>query len=891
MKRGFVRNLVTWSIVGLLGCSAGAGGCGGCAEDIPGGFPPELRVNNAISAKLSKDGLQFFENRVGEIIEAVAGGLNFDVGCMDMSQSFTIPLVGTQVDIPIFLCDHNNNLSCADENNGTSLPPVNDPTATTTPPMKACQAGADIKMLKITPSQASPTAPVIVSVQIQIRVNTGAIPVRAQVPYICSNLSCSLEFDSNKQGEPNIPVNVDLTLTLDPVYGDILAFDVGKIDLAEIIEMKDLTLTSTGTGAESWCSFACTIAEFAKNIQFVEDLIMDLVRGMLDDAVRDAIDGFRCRACNATSECPATATCNSGLCVDSTSNKCVPALLGLEGRINPGEMLASMGGSSSSLLDLYAVTGGKNIDNTPSTKVENGGIILGIMGGTRSVVYDGHGSFVAPGVAKCVPKRTFERRAQPTAVEFDDEAKNAQPKISGYQLGLALSDSFLDQAMFDAYQSGLLCLDVDSDVTSFLSTSLFATFLPSLAMLTHNKDVPMLISLRPKEAPHVIVGKGTTKEVNGQQVPDDPLLTVVMDDLQLDFYALLEDRFARLFSLRTDLRLPLSLEFTQDNKVKIVLADLKTLLTNTSAQNSEMLAEDPKVVADLIDAVIGLLQPLLADLLAPIELPEFSGFQIDIRRALGVIPYPSQPGHEHLALFADLKLGGSMPYSVFSETSATLVEKFVPERGELLVGARPKAVIDVSASGLKARDFAGSEYSWRVNGGLWSPWTTQTRLEVAAPVLVFQGRHFVEVRSREIGVRESEDPRPAGVIVEVDYEAPTVALRLDSERRVVVTEARDTVSRDDELRYSYRVSGGAWTSLGAAREFSLDELGANPSLEVEVTDVSGLKARTWFGEPADQVDALPGTSQLPAESGCASAGVSMLALSALALLRRRRRSR
>lgn len=882
MKRGFVRNLVTWSIVGLLGCSAGAGGCGGCAEDIPGGFPPELRVNNAISAKLSKDGVEFFENRVGEIIEALAGGLKFDVPCSDLTQSVTIPLVNQTLVLPIFVCDHAGNQACSQS--GTA--PPNDPTKPTSPPMKQCGAQAGIVDLDIAPTQNG--SGVDVAVSLKLLVNTGAIIADVitrdivGVKSVCGEkVRCSVEFDSNASGVQHVPLDVKLFLSLSN-EGDILDLRLGDIKLEDFVEMDDFNISGSG---DLDCSIICD----GLDIGFVKNLIFGFAKDLLNAEVKKVIDGFLCRSCTADVECPGTSTCQSNMCM--SGNKCVPLLIGLEARVGAGEMLASFGGSTSSLLDLYAVAGGRNIDQTPSVKVENQGIVLGIMGGTRSVVYDGSGSFIAPGVAKCVPQRTFERRAQPTSVKFDQEAQNARPAITGYQLGLSLSDSFLDQAMFNAYQSGLLCLDVDSNVSSFLSTSLFATFLPSLGMLTHNKDVPMLISLRPKEAPHIIVGKGTMKEVNGQQVPDDPLLTVVMDDLQIDFYALLEDRFARLFSLRTDLRLPLSLEFTQDNKVKLVLADLKTLLTNTSAQNSEMLAEDPKVVADLIDAVVGLIQPLLADLLAPIDLPEFSGFQIDIRQALGVIPFTAQPGHEHLALFADLKLAGAMPYTATSETSATLVEKFVPQRDALLAGARPKAVIDVSASGLKPRDFAGSEYSWRVNGGLWSPWTTQTRIEVAAPVLVFQGRHFVEVRSRERGVRQSEDPRPAGVIVEVDYEAPTVSLRLDPERRMVVTEAQDAVSRDDELRYSYRVSGSAWTSFGEPREFTLDDLGANPSLEVEVRDSSGLKARTWFGEPADQVDALPGTSGQATESGCASAGVSMLALSALALLRRRRRQR
>lgn len=891
MKRGFVRSVVSWAVVATLGCSAGAGGCGGCAEPIPGGFPPELRVNNAVSAKVSKDGLAFFESRVADIIGALAGqGLEFQVPCTDVSQHLYYEVLGYPVvdtEIPIFACDHSTNWSCGDENAGTSVPPQRDPTAPTSPPKRQCQAAAVVKNLEINPTQASPSSPVDVEVKLALRVNTGAIPVAADLP-ICGTTRCEIEYDSNGSGSPDVPINVVLHLKLDPTYGDVLAFDVGNIDLDQIVDTADLKLSSTGS---SVCDLACDLLD----VDFVKDLLFGFLRGMLDTEVRNIIDGFRCRACTTDRDCPGTSTCDGdmGVCFEGNPDNrvCPPTLIGLEGRVKAGDMLAGFGGSTASLLDLYAVAGGRNPDTSPSVKAENGGIVIGLMGGTRAAVRDNQGSVVAPGVAACVPARTFDRRPQPRPVNFDLEAQNATPSAGGsvgnYELGLALSDNFLDQAMFDVYQSGLLCLNVDSSVSTFLSSSLFSTFLPSLGVLTGGRDVPMLIALRPKTAPEVIIGKGTTKEVNGELVPDDPLLTIAMKQLQLDFYALIDDRFARLFSLRTDLNLPLSLEFGVNNTVTPVLADLQSLVTNINAQNSEMLAENPQIVADLLDAIIGLVQPVLAGVLAPIELPSFSGFQLNIRDALGVLPYSSQAGHEHLALFADLKLAG-MPYSATTDTQVSLVEKFVPERQALLTGARPRAVVDVVAQGLTPNDFRGWEYSYRVDGGLWSPWTRRTRIEVASPVLLLQGRHLVEVRSRQIGVKETEDLTPAGVVVEVDYEAPVVALRVDADRRVVVTEASDAVSRQDELRYSYRVSGGAWSSFGEAREFALDELGFNPSLEVEVVDAAGRKARTYFGEPGDQVGAPVTSSE--AAGGCASVGTSLLALGALAFLRRRRRA-
>lgn len=145
-----------------------------------------------------------------------------------------------------------------------------------------------------------------------------------------------------------------------------------------------------------------------------------------------------------------------------------------------------------------------------------------------------------------------------------------------------------------------------------------------------------------------------------------------------------------------------------------------------------------------------------------------------------------------------------------------------------------------------------------------------------------------------VGAPESEDPSPAKVGFIVDYDPPTVALSFDRERKVVVTEAHDAVARDDELSYRYRLAGGEWASAQGPQLFPIAELGADPSLEVEVTDASGHLATAYFGTPADQLGdpAVVRAHENRAPSGgCASAGLSSLSLVALAgLLGRRRRN-
>ena len=128
---------------------------------------------------------------------------------------------------------------------------------------------------------------------------------------------------------------------------------------------------------------------------------------------------------------------------------------------------------------------------------------------------------------------------------------------------------------------------------------------------------------------------------------------------------------------------------------------------------------------------------------------------------------------------------------------------------------------------------------------------------------------------------------PTRVWAVVDYEPPVVRLELDRERRELRTVARDFVTPAHALAFRYRGSQGAWSEPGPARTFGLDELGPEPFLEVEVADEAGHSAQARFGDVAT---VAPGTPLAPSDSGgCSTGAPAVLALFALAALRRRRR--
>jgi hypothetical protein len=491
----------------------------------------------------------------------------------------------------------------------------------------------------------------------------------------------------------------------------------------------------------------------------------------------------------------------------------------------------------------------------------------------------------------------------PTGIDFIGAAGEAGlPTIANYQIGIAIAAEFINKALYDTFNSGALCLNVGSSLTSYLATDTFqSTFLFSLAYLTHQENKPMMVVLRPKTPPTVEIGLGTEAS---------PLLAITMKQLQLDFYANIEDRPVRLFSLTVDLvGLPINLAF--DPAKSTVTPSLGTPTTglaqafqNPVVSNCEMLdSSDCGSVAMLLSQLIGLIgQPLNAALNKPITLPTFSGLALGVESARGAVPATSGPGYQQLALFASL--GPAMMDTARVHTTAQLVQAVIPTLAQITGTERqePYAIVQAAGASPRTSSFAGYEYMYSVDGGFWSVWTQSSPFEVHDPVLVLQGKHQISIKAREIGVPLSEDPSAATVELDVDYQPPKVKFQVDTSTTPsrLLTLASDVVWSNNQLTYQYSLDGASWSSPGPAQVYTLSELQSHRSLAVKVTDGAGLSATATYGAPrmpAAPAGATPlstgGNASVAGANaratGCAQGGVPGAALMLLSLLLARRR--
>ena len=643
---------------------------------------------------------------------------------------------------------------------------------------------------------------------------------------------------------------------------------------------------------------------------YLFNAIKDAFKAQIVTIMRKEVDKVRCQRsvnsqgvavnCDATHACPADDSgaplaCDAGrgVCVagnqspqNPPDHTCEPIALGIAGQLDVSDLTWKVGFPPNTKLDLLAGLGSK----TAPPQIDANGLQLSGMAGTAP-----SSSFVG----LCVPPVIAADSTPAPALNFDDPA-NKPAGVTGYDLGFALASVMVNRGFADAYSAGLLCVAITNRTTSFISSGLFKTFLPSLGLVTGGKDVPMVILLRPTQPPYVRIGRNTTKQgADGTTSPDDQLLTVSFQKLNLDFYALVDERQVRIFTLQADLMLPLGLRQglpPNANTLTPVLGALDTVLTNISAISPDggaygahdMLAEDPGVVRDLLGAAVKLAQPLLAGVLKPIALPSMLGLNLSVAGVAGAVPLQdlARQGYAHLAVWAKVDDCNGACEQVSVKAAARIANSSMPDDVEEIRGGQYPTV-EIVPSAAVAHAGATAEFSYRIDGSLWSPWLGTGGLVLRDPLFLVQGHHLIEITAREAGDDSTQDPAPAQLDFFVSYEPPRVEL-LERQDGAIVTRAHSPASSDAALHYSYRIDGDRmWTMPDGPRAYTASELGGH-GLSVSVSDESGRATVAHHGDLEIEQDAVE-TAAMGCSTSSGSAALSLLPFLAAALFLRRQR--
>jgi MYXO-CTERM domain-containing protein len=627
--------------------------------------------------------------------------------------------------------------------------------------------------------------------------------------------SCDLDLDTRRGDRDYVGLVADVvfTNTTQPARQGYTRVALENVGLAsgEDIENADIDLSGGFLGS-------CNLGDIGFIKSFIIGLVEDQLSGVLDGALDEQL-------CQRRGEfgCPTGTfsvpddTAESVCRFENRGDaECVPILLGTDGQGDlGGTLLGGFSPGTHAYGQFLLASGGEG-------EAVDEGMSLFFFGGFRGTDRTFTNS---PAHHPCVPGPDVVTPPElPTIPRIAAFRSNTIPgTTTATHVGIGLSEAYLDYAGYGLFDSGMLCLGAGTRLSQQLSTGLVSALIQSLPDLTFPiSNAALTIAVRPQRPPEFTIGTGTA---------EDPLLQILLPVTELDFYVWSTERYVRFMTFQTDLEVGVDLS-VEANQLVPTIRYIQA--GNSTVSNSELLAENPTILASTLESIIQSFAGMFTSGLSPFDLPAIMGFELDvppegIRRV--------QEGDDRfLGIFANLRLAtGPAPLTAPVETRLELsdlrLDRESMHPAHWNEGEGNSVWLHFDADGPSGVEY---EYSYRIDGGPWSAWTRDSRIRVQDEVLLLQARHEVEARARVAGEPASVDETPARASLLIDILAPTV--RVERTADGVVVTASDVITAAEQLEVRYRI-GGTWTDWG--RTFRLDLPYDGDDVAVEVRDEAG----------------------------------------------------
>jgi hypothetical protein len=703
---------------------------------------------------------------------------------------------------------------------------------------------------------------------------TSAIAVTVAGP---SPARCRLTVRPGAQAR-TLRISAPLSLSSRPGGEPQLAVGAVPVSLAG----QALTVEADPAGGPSSVALCPTLLPSLASA--LETEVGQRARTLLEGALAESLG----KRCAEDAACPAGTSCGPlRRCGDASG--VVLELLRLSERIALPPLLGDLGyASRGAVLEV-------GLDTAGAARAGRELLSVPLRGGVRPAAVD----------TRCAAVRPSPRLdpAAPAPVPLADAALadldfDGAPETP-FDLALGLGRGFLAEALWASWSAGLVCGRAGTEDERELHTGTLEVLIPSLRFLTKSHlrpraEAPVRFSVSLREPPRVEFGEGRITEVPDQEpIVEAPLIQVALDDLQLEVFALVDERWTRLVTIQLDLALGLGLMVTPDDELlPVISAGAAELVTDVRVTNAGLLAEPPGSIEMAIPTLVQLAFFEAAGPTSPIPLPEIAGLSLDVLGVRGEGPL----GADRFAsavVYGRARDGASRTsLAPAAETHAAVRSARIPETEAFAVthgGGPTRPQLELALSGV-APGGGPLEWQTRVDGGPWSPFGRRSTLTLRGPELLVQGLHRVEVRAREVGAHRSLDPTPATVEVWIDTEPPRLAARRIGDEEVEV-EVHDRVSRD-AVDVSVELDGRraplALDDAGRARIPELAEPGT--SVVLVARDQAGREARLTLkeGGAPDEVATIEAPLGCRCTGARRDAALPLLgALFALARLRRR----
>jgi len=832
MPRFLLRALVFALLYMTLAACSG-GGCGGSAiPPIRGGYPlppvamQDRRIPHAIQVRLTDQGLRSVEAIGPSLLGSFLGS---GIAVPTVSQNVTI---GRAVICPSGRCRINVSI------------------ATTV------SGGRGFELSLAPPESLRMRVRLVLQGDIPLQVCAGSCSDTCGGTFCATIARPTLSIDTRRGSRQYIGLETAVTLRRENrpntnrhqyMRADLTAapgqMDKVALIMGEDIEAADLSFS------DSWIS---------EILNLFRGTIIGQVRGQLASAVGPIEDALAASSMPDPPGCPTGTRADGNRCRYS-DNSLVPMLLGTDGEGNFGSLLNSI---------------------TPGIRAPNRFVIAagdpahGAEVSTTGATINVFGTFESLRQATCVP--AMAPPPMPTVPEYMALRSNVIPgTMTTTDLGIGVSEEFLNNMFWNWWNSGMFCLGITSRISQQVSAGLL-TALPQLASLRPvifpasppMTNAPMAIAFRPQQAPTVRVGGGTN-------LMTDPLLRLTFTNLALDFYVWSEERYVRIFTLTSNLSIPINLTPSAAGLQPALGA---VGVENAVVTNVALITSQPTQLADLLRELLGTIVTQFAGSLPAVNLPSIplpggGGAMIDIQIPANGVRGVTEGSSRFLGLFANLRCSGGLCSRMNTvEIAPTVRAELMPFDADVLrfEGAyrselTPRVRLQMGAQNTFGRDI---EYRYRVDNGTWSEWTRDSTIEATAHAFALQGRHTIDVTARIVGDVFSESRTYASATVIIDATAPVLTVERNGTN--LIATAHDAVSLDDAIEYQFNWTGheGAW---GRSNRATLPADAQN--IRVRARDESGRIAE----QAVNSMDALTirgGPSTDSSGCGCTTPGRS-----------------
>ena len=466
-----------------------------------------------------------------------------------------------------------------------------------------------------------------------------------------------------------------------------------------------------------------------------------------------------------------------------------------------------------------------------------------------------------------------------------------------YHLGASLAKPAVNQILFALYNTGALCLEIDSDAINRLTNGGFQLSAATLDLLTSGKlkqfadaDAPAILAVNPSQPPVVRYGAGTAEE--GHMIIEWP-------KVEVGFYVLMFERFSRVFAVQADISMQIAVfNDPGTGTLRISVVDGPNVTGFEETYNELLPGVD---FTEVLEQLLGVaFDAALGDGLE---------FNFDIGNALsgalgvpifidfrGIETVPAGTDREFLNVYLAMTDTPPQPKTVAPTFVGLSREPGVLRMVDAEQLGRGQRALPTGEVRVDVGDGDAREWFARVDFGAWrGPLrATDDVVVVRDAKLRAAGEHTITLRSRLRDDVNSLETEGQTVSVWVDAVDPTVALARRGDQ--LVAAGADDATPAGGMVYAWQLDDGAWSDFSTNASLPLDGLKAH-RVAVKAQDLAGNVSRVVGVDVGTEqrrlrVDREAESAQ---SMGCASTSSASsatplaAALVGLLALRRRRR--